>query len=103
MVELMNSPDELVALMAADKVLERARGKPKEMPDEAEADPAEQERRAEQRARVMKMLNDMAVPEPLHEVEPEREQRAPCRRESRDPHGSPIHPCRTNGEPKCAL
>src|SRR5690242_4475522 len=32
LIELMESPDERVAIMAADKIMERAWGKPKEQP-----------------------------------------------------------------------
>jgi hypothetical protein len=65
MVELMNSDDERVALLAADKVLERAWGKPKEVADEATLDPAAAERIAQQRAEVIALLQRMARAEPL--------------------------------------
>jgi hypothetical protein len=65
MVELMNSDDERVALLAADKVLERAWGKAKEVSDEVMLDPAAAERAAQQRAEVISLLQRMARAEPL--------------------------------------
>jgi len=65
MVELMNSADERLALMAADKVLERAWGKPKEMPDKPPEDPEDIERRRVARALMIEYLNKLARPEPL--------------------------------------
>jgi hypothetical protein len=65
MVELMGSKDERVALMAADKVLERAWGKPKEVADEVTLDPDAAERAAQQRAEVIALLQRMARNEPL--------------------------------------
>ena len=73
MVELMNSTDERVALMAADKVLERAWGKSKEAPDSPSDDVARGERAAEARRKLFDMLNALAVPETLNEAEAERE------------------------------
>jgi hypothetical protein len=65
MVELMDSDDERVALLAADKVLERAWGKPKEVAEEATLDPAAAEQAAQQRAEVIALLQRMARAEPL--------------------------------------
>ena len=82
MVELMDSDDERVALMAAEKLLERAWGKPREMPD-AMLDPALAERREKMRAEVIRMLQALAVPEPLVESEADQGHRLPDARESR--------------------
>jgi hypothetical protein len=67
MVELMNSDDPRVALLAADKVLERAWGKPKEVPEEAMLDPAAAEQAAQARAEVIALLQGLARAEPLTE------------------------------------
>ena len=64
MVELMNSSDERVALMAADKVLERAWGKPKEKPEDA-PDPEAAERAQQARAALHQWLDALAKPAPL--------------------------------------
>jgi hypothetical protein len=66
LIELTNSPDERVALMAADKVLERAWGKPKEMPDTPE-NPEMTEKRRLARERMFAALEQMA--KPMYEVE----------------------------------
>ena len=63
----------LLALMAADKVLERAWGKSKEAPDSPSDDVARGERAAEARRKLFDMLNALAVPETLNEAEAERE------------------------------
>jgi hypothetical protein len=65
MVELMGSKDERVALMAADKILERAWRRPKEVADEVMLDPAAAERAAQQRLEVIGLLQRMARAEPL--------------------------------------
>lgn len=65
MVALMDSKDDRVALMAADKVLERAWGRVKEVDPAADRDPEATERRAQMRAEVIRMLQALAVPEPL--------------------------------------
>jgi hypothetical protein len=67
MVELMNSDDPRVALLAADKVLERAWGKPKEVADEATIDPAAAEQAAQARAEVIALLQGLARAQPLTE------------------------------------
>jgi hypothetical protein len=82
MVELMYSTDERVALMAADKVLERAWGKPKEEPDTPE-DPTDVEARRVAREWVLKQLADMARPEPRYTHEAEQTPSVTSRRESR--------------------
>jgi hypothetical protein len=56
MVELMRSKDERVALMASDKVWERAFGKPREAETDAD-DPATQERRAQLIAAMVALLS----------------------------------------------
>jgi hypothetical protein len=68
MVELMNSTDERVALMAAEKVLERGWGKVKEVIDTPE-DAVDMEKRRRAREWVLARLAELARPEPLHEGE----------------------------------
>jgi hypothetical protein len=86
MVELMSSTDERVALMAADKVLERAWGKPKQMPQpEDETTAATSERVQDARRKFIDFMNSLAVPEPWTQPGAERGQRAPSRRERRRP------------------
>ena len=87
-VELMNSTDERVALMAADKVLERAWGKPKETSDTSPDEAIRNERAAVARQKLLDMLDAMAVPEPWIEPGAEQEQRAPSRRETLRPIGA---------------
>ncbi|MCW3474702.1 hypothetical protein [Limobrevibacterium gyesilva] len=82
MVELMNSKDERVALMAADKVYERAWGKSKVAPDD-DIDPAVIERRQTLRAELMDFLQEMAKPEALNQAETPERGCAPSRREVR--------------------
>lgn len=65
MVQLMHRDDPRVALLAADKVPERAWGKPKEVADEATLDPVAAERAAQLRAEVIALLQRMARAEPL--------------------------------------
>jgi hypothetical protein len=65
MVELMGSKDERVALMAADKILERAWGRPKQVADDAKLDPAVDERYAQMRAKIMAMLERIERAKPL--------------------------------------
>jgi hypothetical protein len=64
MVALMDSSDERVALMAAEKVMERAWGKPKERSDTSE-DAVNMENRARARAWALAKLAELARPEPL--------------------------------------
>jgi hypothetical protein len=80
MVELMSSTDERVALLAAEKVLERAWGKPKETHDDAPADPAVAERNEQARKRIMDLLERLAVPAPLYQGEADQGQSLPGRR-----------------------
>lgn len=74
MVELMDSDDERVALLAAERVLDRAWGRPREIPDVAMRDPVATERRETARQEVIRMLQALAVPEPLIESEDEADQ-----------------------------
>jgi hypothetical protein len=83
MVELMNSSDERVALMAAEKVLERGWGKPKEIPDDAPADPAVEERRERAIKVIMAALQKLAVPAPLPQGEADQGQSLPGQRATR--------------------
>jgi hypothetical protein len=83
MVILMDSNDEGVALMAAERVLELAWGKPRQMSDTAMVDPAATERREAAGVEVIRMLQAMAKPEPLIESEADQGHRLPDARESR--------------------
>ena len=83
MVELMSSTDERVALMAADKVLERAWGKPKEMPDDVPADPAVAEKRERSIKTIIDLLQLAAVPAPLPQGEADQGQSLPGQRATR--------------------
>ena len=65
MVELMQSADERIALMAAEKVLERGWGKPREARDADIPDAETVARREASRAAVVELLQMMAVPEPM--------------------------------------
>ena len=68
LIELMGSDDERIALMAADRVLERAWGRMGEagaQPDPPPPDPAREAARLAARARLIAALDKMAVPEPL--------------------------------------
>ena len=70
LIELMNSRDERVALMAADKVLERAWGKPKEQRDDE--GPFKNMSPEERRKRVAELLEfaaSLQVPATI-DVEP---------------------------------
>jgi len=84
-VELMGSADERVALMAAEKVLERGWGKVKEMSEDAHVDPVADERRAHAKAEILAMLADMAKPEPLDRSEVNQSEPLPSRRDSGRP------------------
>jgi hypothetical protein len=64
MIKLMNHRNAKIALVAAEKVLDRAWGRPKEIDPNA-ADPASVEQRNTMRAEVIRMLQALAVPEPL--------------------------------------
>jgi hypothetical protein len=85
MVELMSSADERVALLAAEKVMERAWGKPKEKPDAPPDDVGDEARGAAIRAKLHAALQAFAVPEPLNVGEAEPEPRALSRQETRRP------------------
>ena len=65
LIGLMDDSDSRVALMACDKVLERAWGKVKDVDDKDAADPGAVERRAATRAEVFRMLQSLAQAEPL--------------------------------------
>jgi hypothetical protein len=65
--KLMNSADERVALLAAEKVLERACGKPKETPEKAIVDPKQDEERQALRIELIRRYCQRIVAE-VHEV-----------------------------------
>ena len=75
LIELMASPDERVALMAADKVLERAWGKPREYdPDSSGKRYSEMspEERAREIERIFKLAREVIDREKAIESEAER-------------------------------
>lgn len=65
LVKLIDHKNPRVSAFASDKVLERAWGRIKEVDPAASADPDAAERRAKMRAEVIRMLQALAVPEPL--------------------------------------
>lgn len=65
LVKLIDHKNPRVAVVAAKEVLERAWGRVKEVDPAASADPDAAERRAKMRAEVIRMLQALAVPEPL--------------------------------------
>ena len=79
MVELLESDDERVALVAAEKIMARAWGRVKDA-DPNVQDPEAAERRAKMRAEVIRMLEALAKPEPLVLIEED----GPCLPNARD-------------------
>lgn len=65
LIKLIDHRNPKVALVAAKEVLERAWGRVKEVDPAADRDPEAAERRAQMRAEVIRMLQALAVPEPL--------------------------------------
>ena len=75
LIELMASPDERVALVAADKVLERAWGKPKEYDPDASGKRFSEmapEERAREIERIFKLAREVIDREKAIESEAER-------------------------------
>ena len=64
MVAMLKSDDDRVVLLAAEKIMDRSWGKVKDA-DPGQADPAAAERRQKMRAEVIRMLQALAIPEPL--------------------------------------
>ncbi|MGE0759031.1 MAG: hypothetical protein AB7O38_18580 [Pirellulaceae bacterium] len=65
LIELAGSDDERIALLACDKILERAWGKPRETGGDPSADPACSEFRSAARAAMMQELAELAKPSSL--------------------------------------
>jgi hypothetical protein len=66
LIELMESPDERVATVACQAILDRAFGKPNNYDSATYSlDPELEERRRQTRANLMAALQALAVPEPL--------------------------------------
>jgi hypothetical protein len=94
LIKLIDHRNPRVAAVAAEKVLERAWGKVKEVDPSAAIDPEAAERRSRMRAEVIRMLQALAVPEALIEGEADQGQNLPSRQGSRqvaaetDPHAT---------------
>lgn len=65
LVKLIDHRNPRVAVVAAKEVLERAWGRVKDVDPAAGTDPDAAERKAKMRAEVIRMLQALAVPEPL--------------------------------------
>ena len=83
LVELLDSPDDRVALLAAEKVLDRAWGKVKETPPSDAVSVEDAERRAAVRAALIGSLDSLARSEPLNQQEIGQRQALPSRGEQR--------------------
>ena len=64
MIALLESDDDRVVLLAAEKIMDRSWGRVKDA-DPGQADPEAAERRQKIRAEVIRMLQALAIPEPL--------------------------------------
>lgn len=65
LIKAMDHKDKRIAIVAADKVLERAWGRVKDVDPSAAVDPEASARREQMRTEVIRMLQALAVPEPL--------------------------------------